>query len=191
MSSVSFFKTLVFSTVITLGATLVVSAQDTQTDNHQITVSIPNVALLDLESSVAKNFTASFVQPTPLEAGQKISAPQDNADLWLNYSSILPATGVVSRTVNVKVSELIPGVDVKVLARASSTGFGTLGQPTATVTLSTQDQPIITGIGSAYTVSGPNNGHNLVYSFVAEDANYSNLRARNSTVTVTYTLTDN
>ena len=191
MTTSNIFRTFVFSTAIALGTTLAASAQDNNTDNHQITVSIPNVALLDLETGGTRNFTASFVQPTPLEAGQKLSAPEDNSDLWLNYSSTLPNSGVTSRKVNVKVSALIPGVTMKVLAKASATGFGTLGKPTSLVTLSTADQPIIEGIGSAYTETGAAKGHNLVYSFVAEDANYANLRANNTTVTVTYTLSDN
>jgi hypothetical protein len=167
------------------------SAQDTQTDNHQITVVIPNIALLDLESSVAKNFTSTFVQPTPLEAGQKITAPTSNSDVWLNYSSILPSTVVLSRRVDVKLNALIAGVDISVVAGASSTGFGTKGTPTSAVTLTTTNQPLINSIGSAYTVSGASNGHNLTYSFAAADANFANLRAASTAVTVTYTLVDN
>lgn len=191
MTTSNIFRTFAFSTIIAFGTAFTASAQDNNTDNHQITVSVPNVALLDLETSGTRNFTASFVQPTPLEAGQKLSAPADNSDLWLNYSSVLPNSGVTSRKVNVKVSALIPGVTLQVVARASSTGFGTLGRPTSTVTLSTADQPIIEGIGSAYTETGAAKGHNLVYSFQAQDADYANLRANNTTVTVTYTLSDN
>ena len=167
------------------------SAQDGVTDNHQITVVIPNIALLDLESTVTKNFTSTFVQPTPLEAGEKITAPANNTDTWLNYSSILPATVVLSRRVDVKLNALLPGVDISVVAGASATGFGTKGTPASTVTLSTTNQPLINSIGSAYTVTGASNGHNLTYSFAAADANYENLRAASTAVTVTYTLVDN
>jgi hypothetical protein len=169
------------------------NAQDTQTDNHQITVVIPNVALLDLETSVSKNFSAAFTQATPFEAGDKITIPVANSDLWLNYSSILAATGLgsISRRVDVKASALVPGVTISVVAAASTTGFGTKGTPTAAVTLTTADQPIINTIGSAYTVSGPSNGHKLTYSFAALDANYAALKAGSTVVTVTYTLADN
>ena len=167
------------------------SAQDGVTDNHQITVVIPNIALLDLESTVTKNFTSTFVQPTPLEAGEKITAPANNTDTWLNYSSILPATVVLSRRVDVKLNALLPGVDISVVAGASATGFGTKGTPASTITLSTTNQPLINSIGSAYTVTGASNGHNLTYSFAVADANYANLRAASTAVTVTYTLVDN
>ena len=171
----------------------IVNAQDTQTDNHQITVVIPNVALLDLESSISKNFSAGFTQATPFEAGDKITIPAANTDLWLNYSSILPTTGPgsTSRRVDVKASALVAGVTIQVVAAAATTGFGTKGTPAAAVTLTTADQPIINTIGSAYTVTGPSNGHRLTYSFSALDANYAALRAGSTVVTVTYTLADN
>lgn len=164
-------------------------AQDTRTDNHQITVVVPNIALLDLESSVAKNITATYAQPVPLEAGDKVSAPTANSDLWLNYSSIVPTT-IVARRVDVKASALVAGVDIAVVAATATTGAGTKGTPLSAVTLTTADQPLINGIGSAYTVSGANNGHKLTYSFTALDANYGNLRAASTAVTVTYTLVD-
>ena len=169
------------------------TAQDTQTDNHQITVVIPSVALLDLETSVSKNFSASFTQAAPAEAGDKLTIPVANADLWLNYSSILAATGLgsISRRVDVKASALVPGVTISVVAGAITTGFGSKGTPTSAVTLTTADQPIISTIGSAYTVTGPSNGHKLTYSFAALDANYAALKAGSTVITVTYTLADN
>lgn len=166
------------------------NAQDSNTDNHQITVVVPTVALLDLETAANKNFTASFVQPTPLEAGQKIDAPANNTDLWINYSSIISST-VTSRKVEVKASALVPGVTITVVAGASSTGEGTLGTPTSAVTLTTADQSLITGIGSAYTGTGASNGHNLTYTFTAPDGTYADLRADSTPITITYTLSDN
>jgi len=168
-----------------------VNAQDSNTDNHEITVVVPNVALLDLESSVSKSFTATFAQATPLEAGEKVTVPVNNSDLWLNYSSIIPSS-VTARTVQVKTSAVLPGVGVAVVAAtATNDGSGTLGTPTATVTLTTADQPVVTGIGSAYTKTGPASGHQLTYSFTALDADYAALRAGTTAITVTYTLVDN
>ena len=188
------FKQLAFlNLLVVLAATFKAVAQDTQTDNHQITVVVPSVALLDLETSVSKNFSAAFTQATPAEAGDKLTIPASNTDLWLNYSSILAATGLgsTSRRVDVKASALVPGVSISVLASAATTGFGTKGTPTSAVTLTTVDQTIINSIGSAYTVTGPSNGHKLTYSFAALDANYASLKAGSTVVTVTYTLADN
>lgn len=168
------------------------NAQDTNTDNHQITVVVPNVALLDLETSVSKDFNAAFAQPDPDEAGEKVAVPDDNSDLWLNYSSIIPSALTGGRTVKVKASTVVPGVGIIVVAgAATSGGKGTLGTPTAAVTLTTTDQSLITGIGSAYTETGPSKGHQLTYSFTALDADYALLRAETTPVTVTYTLVDN
>ncbi|WP_205748212.1 hypothetical protein [Dyadobacter bucti] len=176
--------------VLTAGSSFSVFAQDTNTDSHQITVEVPVVALLDLEtSSGSENFTAAFTQPTPLEAGEKLTAPTDNATLWLNYSSIQTAS--TPKHVDVSASAVIPGINVHVVAGTSATGFGTKGTPTAGFNLTTSAQSLITGIGSAYTVNGPNNGHLLTYSFTALDANYANLRSGSTTIDVTYTLADN
>jgi hypothetical protein len=163
-------------------------AQDTRTDNHIITIVVPNIAILDLETGVNKNFTATLA--TTVEAGDKVELPAANTDLWLNYSSIIPSS-VASRRVDVKASVLVPGVDISVVAGTASTGFGTKGAPTAAVTLTTSDQPIVNSIGSAYTVTGAQKGHLLTYSFTALDANYANLRAASTPVTVNYTLVDN
>ena len=186
------YKQLTLLSLIFVSATaLEAMSQDTRTDNHQITVVIPDVALLDLESSVSKNFSATFTQTGPAEAGDKITVPTANANLWLNYSSILPTT-VLSRRVDVKASALVTGVSISVLAAtATATGAGTKGTPTAAVILTTTDQPIISTIGSVYTVTGPNNGHLLTYSFAALDADYAALRAGSTPITVTYTLADN
>ncbi len=162
------------------------SAQDTPTDNHTITVVVPNVALLDLEATT-RNFTSTFVQPT--EAGTKLTVPVANADLWLNYSSIIGGL-ITSRRVQVKINALVPGVDIALTAAAASTGAGTRGTG-STVTLTAIDQNLVTGIGSAYTGTGISSGHNLSYAYTALDANYGAIRAASPVVTVTYTLVDN
>jgi hypothetical protein len=184
-----FFKKITVLSALT-ALSFQLSAQDTRTDNHQITITVPNVALLDLETSGARNFTAAYTATA--EAGDPLTAPATNNALWLNYSSIIPST-VTSRRVDVKASALVAGVDISVTAGTSATGFGTKGTPTAPVTLTTTDQPIINTIGSAYTVSGAAKGHQLTYGFTVLDANYGNLRANTTgtAVTVTYTLVDN
>lgn len=163
------------------------SAQDKSADGHQITIVVPEVALLDIETAERKDFAATF--PTTLEAGEKIAAAEKNSSLWLNYSSILYKTE--SRHIDVRASALIPGVDITVEAGESTSGSGTLGKPTGSVILTEKDQPIITSIGSAYTNSGAKNGHQLTYSFSTPDENYAKLRAGKTAVTLTYTLADN
>jgi hypothetical protein len=183
--------TLVSSMFVMIMAGLSVRAvaQDTQTDNHSISVVVPVVALLDLETSGTRNFTASFTKPAVDEAGEKILAPAANTALWLNYTSI--QAGTTTKKVNVKASVLVDGVDIHVVAGTAVGGAGTKGTATAGFNLLTTDQALITDIGSAYTSSGPSAGHQLTYTFIADDANYANLRSGSTTVTVTYTLADN
>jgi hypothetical protein len=187
MKNFKLFTVLAALTVVAFSA----KAQDTRTDNHVITISVPDVALLDLETSAAtKDLTADFAAPT--EAGDKIGAVANNSTLWLNYSSILPTT-VTSRRVDVKASSTVDGVTINVTAgTAAAAGKGTKGTPTVGgVALTAVDQPIISGIGSVYTVSGVSKGHKLTYAISASDANYADLRAGTTSVTVTYTLADN
>lgn len=177
--------------ILSVGTLNSVFAQtgDTQTDGHLVSVVVPTLAILDIETvSASKDFTATFLAPT--EAGEKL-APVTNSLLFLNYSSI--QTGSVLKKVTVKTSAVVPGVDINVTAAtATSTGGGTKGTPVGTpVVLTTLDQSLITGIGSAYTASGPTVGHQLNYNLVASDTNYGNLRSGPAaSVTVTYTIAD-
>lgn len=163
------------------------SAQDSKTDAHQITIIIPEVALLDIETDAARDFEADF--PTTKEAGDKLTAAGKNSTLWLNYSSILGSQE--SRRIDVKAEKLVAGVDISVEATESATGAGTLGKPTGTVLLTDTEQPIVTSIGSTYTNTGSKNGHQLIYSFATPDETYANLRADKTAVKITYTLADN
>ena len=85
---------------------------------------------------------------------------------------------------------MIPGVNIRLQAAAASgAGGGTLGTPSAQVTLTTTPVTIISGIGGAYTGNGANNGHRLTISLVP--GTYANLFAQtNTTVTIVYTITE-
>ncbi|MDC8105658.1 MULTISPECIES: hypothetical protein [Chryseobacterium] len=181
--------------LVALAISAHVNAQDTNTDNHTITISVPEVALVDIEPAATKNITLGFTAPT--EAGQPIVASPANTTLWLNYSSI-KSVADPSRNVTVRLNALVPGIDIQVTAAAATgAGAGTLGTPSALITLSAADQTIISGIGSAYTGNGANNGHNLTYALAAGSgpggvAAYADLQATATTVaTVTYTISDN
>lgn len=171
------------------------NAQDLATDNHTVTISIPEVALVDIEPSATKNITLGFTAPT--EAGNPIIPAAANTTLWLNYSSI-KSVADPTRNVSVKMNAIIPGVDLNVTAAAATgAGAGTLGTSAGLLTLTGTDQTIISGIGSAYTGNGANNGHNLTYAIAAGSgpggvAAYADLEATATVVaTVTYTISDN
>lgn len=170
-------------------------AQDSNTDNHTIGITIPEVALVDIEPAANKNITLGFTAPD--EAGLPIVPSGTDNTLWLNYSSI-KSFADATRNVSVKVDAIIPGIDIRVTAAtATGSGGGTLGTPAAQLTLTAADQTIISGIGSAYTGDGANNGHNLTYALAAGSGSgtisaYADLEATTTAVaTVTYTISDN
>lgn len=66
------------------------NAQDDNTDAHNIVVSIPEVALLDLEASAGTSIELG--PDAPLEAGEMVSFPSQDNSIWLNYSSIVGST---------------------------------------------------------------------------------------------------
>lgn len=172
------------------------SAQDTATDNHTITISIPEVALVDIEPSATKNITLGFTAPT--EAGNPLVATAANTTLWLNYSSIKSVAHPL-RNITVSINTVIDGVDIHVTAAgATGSGAGLFGTSAGPLTLSATNQTIISGIGSAFTGNGANNGHNLTYALAPGSgagavAAYADLQATATpiTKTVTYTISDN
>ncbi|WP_313260794.1 hypothetical protein [Sphingobacterium sp.] len=177
---------------ILLMASLNAHSQDTNTDFHTITIGVPEVAIVDIEPMASKNIVLGFT--APLEAGLPIIADAANNSLWLNYSSIKSETDA-TRTVSVRLSAVVPGIDIQLTAAgATGSGGGSLGTPSAQLTLTAADQTVISGIGSAYTGDGVSNGHNLSYVIApsASEGGYADLEAAAATVaTVTYTISDN
>ena len=183
-------KKLSLAIIAVLGFGFGASAQvDTYNDSHQVTVTIPAVALLDIEASGSKDFTVAFAAPT--EAGDAIVAPTTGLNTkWLNYSSILNASGAgsTSRKVTVQSMAAVPaGITIGVTA-GTPTGTGTTGSSAGAATISTTAADVITGIGSVYTGNGPGVGSQLSYTIGV--GTYSSLVAGSVIVTVRYTLVD-
>lgn len=171
------------------------SQADTYFDSHQVTVTVPDVALLDLETSGAgKNFNLNFVAPT--EAGLKIVNPLSNGTIWLNYSSIVSSPGGLHPVRKVTVqSNANPPAGIAFSATASNDaglGGGVVGSTLGNVSIDNTVQDIIQNIYSCYTGTGPLKGHQLTYNANVPTGNfaYSQLRAGSTLMTITYTLTD-
>lgn len=189
-------KKQIFLSVVLLGVvSLSVNAQDTNQNAHNVVIGVPAVALLDLEAASSTSINLGPTAPT--EAGLPVSFNTVDTSIWINYSSIIGSTTEPSRLVTAQITDgTVPaGTQLKVLAAsASGSGDGTMGAPSAQVTLTSSAQNVITGIGSSYTGNGVNNGHNLSYSLnlIASSGSYAQLDFDNSdTVTITYTLSDN
>src|SRR5690606_33169742 len=124
---------------------------DDSDDSHTITVTIPPVAILDIETTATKNFSLGPAVPT--EAGNPLDDSATNNTLWLNYSFIPSGQGGTA-SITVQTDAVIPGMDINVeaAAAAAANGDGQKGTPTGVITLSsTGAQVIIEDIGASYT----------------------------------------
>lgn len=168
---------------------------DSNMDEHNAVIVIPEVALLDIEG--ANGSTVSLNPTAPTEAGLAVSFPVTDSSLWLNYSSIIGSITEPSRTIIAQISSgVVPaGTSLKLVAtNDAGSGDGLMGLPTTEISLSTVAQNLITGIGSAYTGDGMNRGHNLQYTLdlLPSAGAYGLLDFDfNETLVITFTLTDN
>ncbi|WP_111707371.1 hypothetical protein [Lutibacter citreus] len=184
---------LLFAAFILFASSNAFAQNDTNEDSHTLSISIPEVALLDIESST-NNTAISLEATAPTEAGEKINLDKSNSDLWLNYSSIVGNKS--SRTVTVQITDgdVPAGANLTVAAsQFKGNGEGTMGKAndTGIILSSKKAQNLIEGIGSAYTGNGAQ-GHNLTYKLTQIKGEYAKLNFDESTnLTITYTLTDN
>jgi hypothetical protein len=172
------------------------TGDDTNEASHHVGITVPTVALVDVEGADGEAGTINLVPDiSGLEAGESVdfSTATDNS-LWLNYTSIVgggeePNT----RNISAKISEgsLPGGIDLQLTVGGISTGNGTKGQSAANnKVLSTSAQDVVTGIGTCYTESGNNNGHQLTYTLNMDNGNYQALTAGSFEVTVQYTISE-
>jgi len=188
------FSKLFFAALIIFSANSYAQT-DTNEASHNLSLGIPKVALLDLESNSSLAISLNGTAPT--EAGEAVAFNASNSDIWINYSSIIGSTTEPERTVSVKITNgnVPAGLELKVIAAADAgNGDGTMGTAAGTATLLTSSSSnIISGIGSAYTGDGANNGHKLTYTLSqsASAGSYASLDFdKSDTLTITYTLSD-
>ena len=189
-----FTKTLLVL-LLAVNFTNLMAQADTNEDGHEVQINIPEVAILDIEPA---GNTITLAPEEPTEAGLALDFTNaNNDDLWLNYSSIVGSTTDPSRTIDVKIEdgEAVPsGMVLKVTAAAdNSSGDGVMGTPVGEITLSNTAQNIITGIGSCYTGSPEDNGHQLTYVLELDAAagSYGQIDFDDAaSITIIYTITE-
>lgn len=169
--------------------------QDDNTAIQNVVVSVPEVALLDLES--ASGTTLQLSPEAPQEAGMAVDfSNQTKAGIWINYSSIVNSRTEPGRNITVQItSGSVPqGMTLSVVAgQDAGMGDGQMGKAAGNINLTNKSQNIITGVGSAYTGNGVAKGHQLTYSLSLENAKgaYASLDFdQSNSVAITYTLTD-
>jgi hypothetical protein len=170
--------------------TLISKAQDNDYSNTELSVEIPEVALLSLKS--ASPGSINLAPQAPDEAGVTLNFSQaNNSDVWVNYSSISKNSISSLRHVDVAINRNVPeGILLKLFASSDAGyGGGNVGIPTGVITLSDKQQEVISGIGSCYTGAGVNKGHRITYFLEIDNENvYSLLEQKSIDLTVTFTL---
>jgi len=185
---------LLFAALIIFSSSATFAQGDTETDAHNLTITIPEVALLDLEAP-SNNTNVSLVGTHSTEAGDPVAFNATNNSIWLNYSSIIGGSAKRNITVKITNGDVPNGLSLKVKAGTANTalGKGDFGTPeVASVVINkTDDTQIISNVGSVYTGTGINKGHNLTYS-LEQSGSYADLKHNGAgeTLTITYTLSD-
>ncbi|MBO6516249.1 MAG: hypothetical protein JJ975_06835 [Bacteroidia bacterium] len=172
------------------------NAQDEENKGHHVAISIPEVALVDLESNSGKNI--SLVVNPPEEAGEAVDMSQaTDSSLWLNYSSVRGKPSEPNRSVYARItSGSVPSglrLRVKTMAYAGA-GDGKLGVPANNngKVLNNNDRRVVKNIKTCYTGDGAGNGHQLIYSLEFRNNQYSQIDFEDSGVlSILYTITDN
>lgn len=160
------------------------------TDNHSVGLTIPEIALLDVEPNTS---TISLALTPPTEAGLPLTASTaaTNNSKWLNYTSAL-APSSTNRTVTVQVTSGTVPSGINLLLQAGSysgSGAGTTGTSVGQIALNNTAQNLITGIGGCYTGDGSSTGHRLTYTLAI--SNYAQLNFSQSTnLQITFTISD-
>jgi len=158
------------------------------TDNHDLSVTIPQVVIMDIEPS---NSSIQLTLGPPVEAGNSMQLPT-NTTKWINYTCALSpsATNKIIRA-QITSGALPPGVSLQLQAGAyTGGGAGTTGSTVGIITLSASPQSIITGIGRSYTGNGSGQGHQLTYSLDIVNQSLLNFDTNGASVTVTFTISD-
>lgn len=164
-----------------------------QSATHGVQVTINQVAMIAIVRTGGGSLNLQGVDALlfrdPLTPGLSIRNPNNNSTLWLNYTSI--KTGA-PRSIKVN-SNINPngGISFTVLTIGQVGGTGEVGNAFNNVSITTNPESLIEGIGSGYTGVGASNGVNLRYgAALGGPGSFNQLMAGTQSFNVTYTLSD-
>ena len=179
--------------IITHIAYTFVLAQDNPNNNHEVTFFVSSTSILDIEGPGGNN-SVNFTPSAITEAGTAFSFDLSNSELWLNYTNVKSSVNGTRKITVGMTNDLPAGMTLTVKASAyAGSGHGLKGTPSALAILLENGvtSTIITGIGSAFTGDGINNGHQLTYNLSFNDDEFHTLTTdMNESVTITYTIVD-
>ena len=159
----------------------------------EVNITIPEVAILDLESTSGTTVNLS------INAGNESGTPFDlsqasDSSIWLNYSSVKGRASDAKREIFACfTSGQVPnGLQLRIQAlQDAGKGNGVIGTPRNELTLSYTPRKIIKNIGSCYTGTGVGSGHRLVYSLRLKNNRIDKLDYDQSgSLTVLYTFSE-
>ncbi len=159
-----------FKTLIVL--LLMVSCMDS---NGQNNISLSNRSPIYLD--LTPNFSAGSPKKIIIDESQ-----------WLNYTTLVQDSDPnLSINIELASGSLPEGIKLFVEAKAyAGMSKGKPGQAGPKIEVSHRPQPLIKNIGTCYTGSGINEGHQLRFSFVITD--YGKIHSGSSTIYVQYTI---
>lgn len=108
---------------------------------------------------------------------------------WLNYTTLVhPSDPTISITVEIASGSIPKGLEMQIEAsHYIGMSKGKPGIPTGKIIVTHIPRVLIDNIGTSYTGSGRNEGHQLTYSFIITD--YSKLLSGTTTIYLQYTIT--
>lgn len=178
---------LIVSMVMAVAWSGVGLAAESDTDTHDVKITVNEVAELRIEGGGS----TAVVIGAPDTAGDSPKTTWTDKDAaYLQYTSIVQTTQTRRITAEIKAADnkLPDGVALKVNPTTAGCGQGTLGTAGGEVTLDETARDIVTGIGSGWTGTGGTDGVKLEYSVELTAADLKETSV--GTTTITYTLTE-
>jgi hypothetical protein len=162
-------------------------AQRTTSSTIPVNLTLPEVALLDIEPN---NSAVAIHLPAPTIVGEFIKKTENLNAKWLNYTSAVTIGKYRNITVQIEYGGVPAGTKIGVMASSASGGSGAMGSSNGWVMLSNAPQRIVNSIGGAFTGNGANAGHPLSYFLEVTEVSNLNFDA-SGTLGLVFTLIDN
>lgn len=137
--------------------------------------------------AISKRAPISLDLSNVYNAGSKGQIMADNSQ-WLNYTILIEGSDpTASISVGIASGSVPEGLELYVEANTYK-GFsrGRMGSPTGRIHLTNMPRVLIDNIGTSYTGSGKNEGHQLTFYF--EISNYAKLEPGINSIYVQYTI---
>jgi hypothetical protein len=167
------------------------AAQDdgsvSNTATATLTLGVTEVSLIKVSAGVIN------LQLNRREAGLPVETSKSDSTARLLISSVISTSAARTLSAKISAGSLPASTHLELVAMQPNVNFaGTPGALALPITLDATDKPIVTGIETCYSGTGPSDGYPLkfVYALDTNASNYGSLRATTGTqVIVTFTLT--